>query len=254
MALLPQVVWLGTTVGRRYESVLEIGAAAVEAAAAAVSTSEYGLALEWLEEGRSIVWNQILQLRTPVDALAVVHPALAQMLQHVSIDLERASARVANPSTLGANSMALEQDTLRHHRLTEQYSALIVQARNLPGFQDFIRPRQLADLMPAAQRGAVLVVNVHTKRCDTLIMRPGFDEVTHIPLPHLSHAEVARLYSLMLKTLKSKNVRERAMGRLKGHPQDHYEHILTTLWNTLVKPIFEILGYTVSGNKLALPT
>jgi hypothetical protein len=49
------------------------------------------LRLEWLEQGRSIVWNQLLSLRTPVDALRDVDRALADALLHTSIVLERAS-------------------------------------------------------------------------------------------------------------------------------------------------------------------
>jgi hypothetical protein len=44
---------------------------ASEAAAAAISAKQYNTALEWLEQGHSIVWNQFLQLRTPFDALAL---------------------------------------------------------------------------------------------------------------------------------------------------------------------------------------
>ena len=67
--LLPRVVWLGRTVEQRYQDISSIGDAVAEAAAAAISLGEPNLALEWLEQGRSIVWGQILQLRTPLGDL-----------------------------------------------------------------------------------------------------------------------------------------------------------------------------------------
>ncbi|KAF8593883.1 hypothetical protein BDV93DRAFT_566030 [Ceratobasidium sp. AG-I] len=81
MLLLPELIWLGTTSTRRYECITEVGAVAVEAAAAAISAKKYDLALEWLEQGRSIVWTQTLQLRMPYDVLSSVDPTLAQQLQ-----------------------------------------------------------------------------------------------------------------------------------------------------------------------------
>lgn len=60
MELLAKVVWLGTTFARQYESVREVAVEAVAAVAAAFSAVEQGLALEWLEAGRSIFWSQLL--------------------------------------------------------------------------------------------------------------------------------------------------------------------------------------------------
>lgn len=57
MALIPKVVWLGATINRRYRNVVLMGTTASGAAAAAISAQEYALALEWLEEGRSIIWS-----------------------------------------------------------------------------------------------------------------------------------------------------------------------------------------------------
>lgn len=248
MALLPQVVWLGTTVGRRYESVEKLGDLATEAAAAAISAQEYGLALGWLEEGRSIVWSQMLQLRSPVDALATVNSALAERLQRVSRGLEQNTTRAGDTGPL-SNRIAFEQVTIQHHRLVGEYNDLIDQARSLPGFHDFMRPRKAANLMPAARRGPVVVVNVHISRCDALILRPGSDDIAHVPLPSLSHDGVGQLHSLMLTTLKANGIRERSMSGLKGQPGDHFEQILTALWNNLVNPVLDFLGYTVSENK-----
>ncbi|KAF8596916.1 hypothetical protein BDV93DRAFT_454084 [Ceratobasidium sp. AG-I] len=252
MLLLPELIWLGTTSARRYECITEVGAVAVEAAAAAISAKKYDLALEWLEQGRSIVWTQTLQLRMPYDVLSPVDPKLSQQLQHVSRELELASQRTPSNIIAGSDPMTLEQATLRHQHLTHQYEKLVAQARELPGFHDFMLPKTAAELKLAARSGPVVVVNIHAEHCDALILSPQSNEVAHVPLPELSHSELSRLHNLMLTTLKAKSIRERAMARLKELDGDHFKHILTTLWHKLVKPVLDFLGYTSkpSGDQL----
>ncbi|KAF8598996.1 TPR-like protein, partial [Ceratobasidium sp. AG-I] len=244
MQLLCEVVWLGTTSARRYERVTEVGAVAVEAAAAAISAQEYNLALEWLEAGRSIVWNQTLQLRTPVDTLTKVNPELGLKLQQVCSDLERASRRVSNPSHIGANTMASEQDTLQHHRLVAQYNALISQARGLSGFEDYMRTKKVADLMPVVRSGPVVVINVHRERCDALVLRPQTIGVEHVPLPKLSYKDIGELQVKMRQSLGSRSLRDRKPHVRRRGFGDPFEQVLVDLWHNLVKPVLEHLGYT----------
>jgi hypothetical protein len=56
-------------------------------------------ALEWLEQGHSVVWGQMLQLRTPMDGLQNNHPDFADNLAHISIELEQGSSRSVNTAT-----------------------------------------------------------------------------------------------------------------------------------------------------------
>ncbi|KAF8599952.1 TPR-like protein, partial [Ceratobasidium sp. AG-I] len=250
MQLLYEVVWLGTTSARRYERVTEVGAVAVEAAAAAISAQEYNLALEWLEAGRSIVWNQTLQLRTPVDTLTKVNPELGLKLQQVCSDLERASRRISNPSHIGANTMASEQDTLQHHRLVAQYNALISQARGLSGFEDYMRTKKVADLMPVVRSGPVVVINVHRERCDALVLRPQTIDVEHVPLPKLSYKDIGELQVKMRQSLGSRSLRDRKPHIRRRGFGDPFEQVLIDLWHNLVKPVLEHLGYTLPIEQL----
>lgn len=55
---------------------------------AASAAEQYETALEWLKQGCSIVWDQLLSLRTLIDALHAVDPTLANVLTRVSMALE----------------------------------------------------------------------------------------------------------------------------------------------------------------------
>ena len=55
-----------------------------DAVNAAIHFGQFNLALEWMEQGRSIVWGQMVQLRTPLDELRQHHPNEANELEKIS--------------------------------------------------------------------------------------------------------------------------------------------------------------------------
>ncbi|KAG8712070.1 hypothetical protein FRC09_020264, partial [Ceratobasidium sp. 395] len=118
MALLPQVVWLGTSVTDRHAAISRDVQDLVAAAAfTAISLQQYSLALEWLEQGRSIVWGQLLQLRTPLDELSDCYPRLTEELQQVSCQLEAASMlSLANEPSVVSGGL-LRDTSIRHRHL-----------------------------------------------------------------------------------------------------------------------------------------
>jgi hypothetical protein len=110
MALVPEAVWLGATAGHRYDSIKShADNLSVEAAAAAISLNEHGLALKWLEEGRSILWNQILQLRTPFDGMHDFDLSLAQELKQVARELDQACSKTSINQPLLLSEPSLER-------------------------------------------------------------------------------------------------------------------------------------------------
>ncbi|KAJ7452638.1 hypothetical protein FB451DRAFT_1565910 [Mycena latifolia] len=91
--LLPELAWLGLSISDRYYRILKAGNLVRAAAAAAITAGQYLLAVEWLEQGRSIIWAQMFSLRTPVDALREVYPELADKLMALSVELDGAGTR-----------------------------------------------------------------------------------------------------------------------------------------------------------------
>jgi tetratricopeptide (TPR) repeat protein len=104
--LIPVIAWLGLPIRNRHEHLVQMSGIARDAAATAISLEEYDKALEWLEQGRSIVWNQILQLRTPVDKLREVNCDLADRLLRVSRALDRG---VEENRSLGSTEEAVRR-------------------------------------------------------------------------------------------------------------------------------------------------
>ncbi|KAF8990240.1 hypothetical protein BDZ89DRAFT_1152038 [Hymenopellis radicata] len=80
--LVPRIAWLGLNISRRYEVITQISDAVGDAVAYAISTSNISLTVEWFEEGRAIIWTQILNLRTPLDKLRAADHHNARNLRH----------------------------------------------------------------------------------------------------------------------------------------------------------------------------
>jgi hypothetical protein len=242
MDLLPQLVWFGATIGQRYRDVQQIGDLALRAAAAAINAQECSLAIEWLEQGRSIVWNQTLELRTPLELLHSVDPSLADSLTQVAIELRDTSTRTPTPSPSRVHAAQ------RHHRLAEQYEALVSRARLIPGFEDFLQHKRTSELVRAARTGPVVVINISSSRCDALVLLPGDHEITHIPLPDLSHNKLNEARTWIEQSLQHSDVRERGFRRVrpKDNGKNGFEDALALLWRDVAKPVLDALGFTVS--------
>ncbi|KAF8749239.1 TPR-like protein [Rhizoctonia solani] len=106
---------------------------AAEAAAAAIKVQKYEMALEWLEAGRSIVRNQMLQLRTPLDTLSATHPDLADELHTISKKLY--SAGLLNLSESSSKLVDIERSAQQQHQLAKRYKDIIALIRQKSGFE-----------------------------------------------------------------------------------------------------------------------
>lgn len=247
MDLIQRAVWLGRTVHQRYQDISLLGMVVNEATAAACACQRYDLAVEWFEQGRSIVWGQILQLRTPLDKLEDVNAALASQLKQVAQDLEDAGTLV--PGSKGAEGMdmlSLEEATQVHHILAAKWDSLVSQARSIPGFHDFLMPKKLAEIKAVAQTGCIIVINIHRRRCDALILRENSSQIDHVPLLQFSYKKAEAAQMGLLDSLKRAGVRERGMRQGSGEPRgDIFEAIMSMLWLEVAKPILEHAGYIV---------
>ncbi|KAG9082726.1 hypothetical protein FS749_006617 [Ceratobasidium sp. UAMH 11750] len=258
MDLIPQVVWLGETIDRRYKLLDEIqDGIAAEAAAVAISLNEYDLALEWLECGRSIVWNQMLQLRAPLGGLSEVDPALADELREIAQELEAAAAPRSGHASSSLNSPSLEKLAQHHRRLAERWDELLGKARQITGLNILTMPRYGHNLQKRYQSDATVVINLHKTRCDALALLPGSNSVTHIPLPSFSFESALEMKEQLFNLLNRGDIRTRS-NRRPFYPDrdlanDRFKFILTSLWLNLVKPILDRLGFLQAHTPAELP-
>ncbi|QRV95386.1 CHAT domain protein [Ceratobasidium sp. AG-Ba] len=240
--LLPQVVWLGTSIERRYKNISSTGDIVNDAAGAAIEFGHYDLALEWLEAGRSIIWNQTLQLRTPLDDLATVQPKLAARLKEIARFIEVASENPSN-SRLFGEPLPSEKQSQMHRRMAEEWDERVKQARLVPGFEGFMRHKKANELVRACKSGPIIVINVQTSRSDALIVLPGSNEIQRVALPGMTNETAKAAHAQLIRSLQRGGVRSRGFTNRRTNLEPGMKSMLATLWVNVVAPILEALGY-----------
>ncbi|CAE6424666.1 unnamed protein product [Rhizoctonia solani] len=252
--LLPQFIWLGATTSQRYIDLLTTESLATQACCAAVRFSDFSRALEWLEHARCVVWSQSLMLRSPLDVLRASHPDLSSRLQNVAHELHTfgSQTQALNPAIDASNTP--EETGRQRRRLAGEYQGLLVQTRQLPGFESFLLPIKAKELIHVARIGPVVVVNCHGDQCDALVILPGHDHVKHLALPTFTEDKAKQARTQLEASLSQKGLRERGF-KVKGPLgyEDGIESVLKTLWADIVKPVLDYLGYINDVSQEQLP-
>ena len=253
--LISLVAGLEQTIQKRYTNLIDISELSAFAAATAFSYGEHELALEWLEQGHSLVWRQLNDLCTPLDDLRIHNPALADDLLQVAKALENAGSQAeAVPFTAETSmveKMSIQGEENAHIKLAKQWDQLLTKVRTIPTFEDFLRPLSCSTLLKhLPDSGPVVVINVHKDRSDALALLSGTEQPLHIALHEFSYEKAVKLHCDLKDHLFNSGV------RMHGSEPDtcglHYksptviEDILGQLWTCLVKPILNALGYSVS--------
>ena len=257
--LLAQVAGLEQTVSKRYKNLGDAPDLTTSASAAAIDAGQSKTAIEWLEQGRCLVWNQIQQLRTPVEDLRVHNPPLADRFIHIANELETFGSRQTNSVIFSGTDMsqmiAAQDENKRHVELAKEWTELLDDIHALPSFSNFLRPPTSSDLFADLPLGGTVVIfNVHKNRCDALALTSGTDAPLHIPLPDFSYKRAVELRDSLGAYLKRQGVRmregERAGRPFKQPKEDTQESVvhmvLREIWENVVKPILDALAYNNS--------
>ncbi|CAE7107116.1 unnamed protein product, partial [Rhizoctonia solani] len=145
----------------------------------------------------------------------------------------------------------------RRHLATE-YQHLLVTIRQLAGFEDFLQPTNINKLLGAAKNGPVVIINCHTNRCDALIVLPQQLDVSHVPLFgfNADKAQTARMKLQMSLDCVGRGERgavRRPVFITEAGEKTEFESVLEVLWNNVVKPVLDHLGYTKKVSTDNLP-
>ncbi|KAJ7835221.1 CHAT domain-containing protein, partial [Mycena leptocephala] len=242
--LLPELAWLGLSISDRHHHLLKAGKVVRDGAAVAIASDQPERAVEWLEQGRSVIWGQFLNLRSPVDVLKHSHPKLALQLVSLSAQLEGSATRTTMESIRSGPQLSLESVAdLAHHNAHER-GELLKEIRQLEGFERFLLPKTISELSAAAQEGPVIILNIANDKCDALALIPGLDdEVMHIPLNDFK-PESAGNMAHSLGDLVGRSLVMTREGQM--NPEDEFAHNLSQLWKKVVKPVLGALAITVT--------
>ncbi|KAF8129538.1 CHAT domain-containing protein, partial [Boletus edulis] len=257
--LLPQLAWIGLSLTHRYAELKQAADVVREAAAVALDSGFPELAVKWLEQGRSIVWGELLQLRGSYEQLSSAHLVHAHRLRELSAALDDAGAtREKSLSTFLESTddamhhptRTLQEDADRHRKLAIERDKLLQEIRRLPGFERFLLPKDFPQLRASAHSGSVVMLNAAETRCDALILLADVDHVIHVPLPGFDFQWAARLQNTLRALLGHARITrfDDRKGKLATGGGGSWESLLSTLWNGIVKPVLDALAFSTLGD------
>ncbi|KAF6741708.1 CHAT domain-containing protein [Ephemerocybe angulata] len=245
----------------RYSQLVDTSGLALQAASAAFALQRVDKALEWLEQGRCLVWRQLTSLRTPLDDLSRHDSHLAESVVKLSKKLEGAGSvrNAARSAMLMSEKVSLEDQARDHLRNAREWDELVTKVRATPGFERFLEPSPWHTLLPyLPEAGHAIIVNVDTRRCDAIVLSTGRSTPLHIPLPSFSLAKCNQYRQDLTNQLQAHDYRERGgtvatvleeadkergirKVILRKNRETSVQDILQGLWTDLVKPVLQAL-------------
>jgi CHAT domain-containing protein/tetratricopeptide (TPR) repeat protein len=232
-----QEYWLG-----------QFGDLAADAAACAVRADRARDAVTVLELGRGVMIGQSLQLRSAVDELRTVAPALADRFEYIRSELDAPASPVEElrPHEF-ADAVAVFDArralAARRSELAAELDRLTGQIRELPGMAGFLRRPEFVELAAAGGDGPVVFLNVSRFGSHALIVNQA--AVEPVPLdavgPQSVREQVDRLQAA-LKAVDTAKAQAMATGMIAAieavqQAQDSVREVLDWLWRAVVEPV-----------------
>ncbi len=230
--LLPRIAPRNLTRADAEHHLAGIEAVHVDAAACAVRIGDTDGAVAALEQGRGILLSYVLDSRTELTDLHAAAPDLAAAVEQLVRELDA----VGEPLPVEEDGRAAVLD--HRHALSSRWDAVLARVRELPGFERFGKPPSIDELLPAAEGGPVIMVNVSEYRCDALVVTTG--GVRAVPLRRLRAADVqarARAFLQALELVGSGDLTQRMDG------QATVRETLAWLWDVVAGPVLGALGH-----------
>lgn len=235
VGLLPTLAWHGLDRRSRERHLTDWSGLAADAAACAIRAGEPRRAVELLEQGRSVLWNQVLHIRGDLSALAERAPDVAARLDRIRSVLDNPAGGPFPDPTLAPDPVARDA----RMRLAREWDELIARVRQLDGFEHFLAATPFAELRHAADAGPVVIVNVSRHRCDALIVAGS--TVTPVALPDLT-LTAATEHAGNLQSALDLGTRPDAPFLDRERLRHTVHDTLDWLWDTVSEPVLDAIG------------
>ena len=205
---------------------------ASDAASAAIDAGDLKVAVELLEQGRTILWSRMEKYRHPLDQLRHINRELADRLQTLSIELEHLSLSTSSGLLSSKGSAHLEAQIRRNRILSENLEEALRQVREMKGFENFLQAVPFATLQAAAAEGPVILVSISNYRSDAIILHID-SPPTLVTLPKARRKD---LIHLVKQLALAKYTGAKSGGHSKNMPP-----ILRAIWTNVISPVIDCL-------------
>jgi tetratricopeptide (TPR) repeat protein len=246
LELLPKVAWLGLDTSSRQNWLLEERSEKLStfAATCAVRLGRLEEAVELLDLGQSILWQQASSLRSDLEILRQEQPKLAEELERVGQQLDAenfSSSAFSFVESTACHSQRGTQDVGKERRnLVIMWESLVERVRQLPQFEYFLKTVPFHQLRRSASAlGQVVIINASWCGVDALIFN-ATGPIRHIPLPDVDLEKLDEL---------SGNISEWPANASAFQRRNHVTHFLKpalrAVWDDILIPIFNNIGISL---------
>ncbi|MCZ4587713.1 CHAT domain-containing protein [Rhodococcus opacus] len=218
---------------------------ATEAAAACVQAGQPERAVELFEQGRGVLFTQVLDARSDLTNLQQEHPDLADRFARWRDALDRPDPGSAEVSADDADPSAAD----RRRDAAAEFDRILRDIRGLPRFERFLMPRRIAELLTATEDGPVVLLSIAPLRSDALILTPNGVEV--LPLEGIDPAGLIEQANAFLVAIDAVHARD-SSEEVRSAAEDVLGGVLGWLGDHVTGPVLNHLGYT-SARPAGLP-
>ncbi|MFE3188015.1 CHAT domain-containing protein [Nocardia sp. NPDC059240] len=251
--LLPNVATRSLQRSDREYTLSRQAGLAASAAGAAVAAKQPARAVELLEHCRGILLGEAMDDRRDFAELAAAAPQLAAELAAVRDRLVMAedAVRVDGRQVLD-DADAAEVDKIDDQRreLGARWTALLDEARRMPGFERLLRPPDIEALRrQAAVDGPIVILFVHLPPVGghaLVIPADPEDPVRAVPLPQLT--PLARIQKL--KSLDDIVSGQHSSLAARTRAENQLHELLEWLWDAIADPVLTELRIAEPTGKL----
>jgi len=235
-------VWMGHVVPVRHKALLwhDIHTLIAEGAAACIQFNQLELAVELLEQGLAVIYQQLLQLRDEFSILAMHHPSLAQQLRHVSLQLQGCTFQTSSIIKVPLISSAQEHNP---HLLVMDWKKIIKKIRKLPHFTHFLLPPSYQTLSVAAHHGPIIMINCMASHSDAIILFSPNRPIQHVAFPGVSVQTARDQLEIFRSTvIEAQELDKCGQDNAQKYSAQMVLHsVISWLWSMIVSPVFDAL-------------
>ncbi len=233
VALLPVLAWRGLDRAVREQHLWRWSGLASDACAWTLRVGDPRRAVELLEQGRSITWNQVVQTRADLTAARTAAPELVARLDELRAALD-APAPVTDldaPTVLDRERIVQAQ-----RRLAEEWDEIVDRIRGIDGLETFLAAVPYEQLAAEAARGPIVVINLSRYGCCAIALTKNAPVV--VDLPALTRAATAERANALRQTRLTPE-RERTLATVRAANHALLD-TLAWLYDTVAAPVADL--------------
>ena len=196
-------------------------------------------ALQEFESARTLVWNRLLDDKSPADSLITQHPELAQKFDIFRAQLAERREPISHYDTDRMKFAAPD-----YYRVALEYTDLLLQIRKLNGFEDFLlTPSNVQFMQGLARDGPVAVVNITSWYSHAVLIQGT--NVHNIGLP-VRNQDCIDHHKRFEEALKKVSQDIPVATNLLGQ-------VMQSMWEGIAKPVLDALGFQKPTTRGPLP-